>query len=702
MHVVGLLPKKLCNDLMDRFDSIYEDGVREMQRKLDLTQFGWDCWATDSENGDDDWKGANQELSSDPKVNMHFGNRPQQHLDPKLRDRVAAEWQSVSTETQCVATAKDGAFERIRFVLSMFREHFLEQMVYRTDDGHSSSSERAIYVHLFAECLSGYDAVSLLNDFERVRQHRAGTEELRDCKMSGPLTVCCGELMRQRRESVDKNVCRMMQNGDRLEFQQYIDSLDNRQNALMEITSKIHSLINHANDEDMKQELGDSVWTRRQRKRNRKNSTDDGVSKFVNEMENMQRSKTPKLDELPSILTRSTLSQTAIISFIRYLKSQDMDSDAVDEDLHTMLTPRKDYETPVDSNLFPLLQNDTLTAKSVVSHLYEFDTFRFGYRSFLYWKSCSILGGVHLILSPKYKNLKEECLQNTIYPIPKSLFVSILEMARTLRRTNKGRSLIAVDRSDYNRCYELPSASPLSISHIFVLLMYCKYTVLQYKYKKFGCREMTDIQSEDDPEIIAMAERNRAIGWWYRLITESVMFWGAMMTENDTFFTGLSCKMAFNNMMPVWNCPFSSTVSSLVAVNFASEEGVILKMKSSSYNYDRYFDCEWLSEYPHERERLFVQAANLKITDIRTFDFEEMLWTSNKHYIECLSLFSNLFRGEFISNIFKKMKNKTKMEEMLLSMIRYFETRTLTQNDIDLNGNVEMSLYEEHLITKAI
>ena len=81
---------------------------------------------------------------------------------------------------------------------------------------------------------------------------------------------------------------------------------------------------------------------------------------------------------------------------------------------------------------------------------------------------------------------------------------------------------------------ELPPLSQVSVSHIFVLLMYCNDTKLQYTYKKFGCREMGNEQTIEE-----LKEWNREIAHWYRLLVEMVYFYGEYVSRQQVFYTGM-------------------------------------------------------------------------------------------------------------------------------------------------------------------
>ena len=500
--------------------------------------------------------------------------------------------QSESEESKSNGTGKSAEFLRLKFVLNLFKNHFLEQMVYRNDDDDGpSSSEKAIYVDLFAECLSEYDAVALFNDFALIKRHRVGAEELRDCKVSGPLSVCCGGLVRECRESEDENVRKITMNDDRLEFlKEYLNSLDDKQCSLIEWTSKIHMFINHQID-------GDDETLRHDA------SSGKVISKFVNEMPSdliSMRGDT-KMDHLVPILEKCDLSSPECMALHLLLNNEYFDTDAMEEDL----------QTPADSNLFPMLTGNEITAKKVLYHLQRLSVFRFGFCRFTHWKHFD--GNHEYIASPKYANLKQECIQNQLHPISLGTFNRIASKARTLRQTKKALSLKARHGGLDNDKYEVAPDSLLSVSHIVVLLMYCNHTDLQNDYKKKGCREMVDIQSFEDTEFTALKSRNTEIAWWYRLITESVLFWGNRARPHHTFYTGLNIPLLFDTFSPNFFSIFSTTVSRGVAYRFADAKGVILQMVPSVGSWDQFLNVEWLSDFDYEEERLFVFANELAL-----------------------------------------------------------------------------------------
>merc|ERR1711971_793382 len=110
-------------------------------------------------------------------------------------------------------------------------------------------------------------------------------------------------------------------------------------------------------------------------------------------------------------------------------------------------------------------------------------------------------------------------------------FHQLFVHGQTLWMTDECRRLNSSKLGGKCQMYLIPAESPLSLSHLFVLLMYCNLTKLQAEYKKHGCRGK--IRSVVDEE--ALKKRNSKIGWWYKLIFESVFLWGTKVAAADIF-----------------------------------------------------------------------------------------------------------------------------------------------------------------------
>ena len=79
------------------------------------------------------------------------------------------------------------------------------------------------------------------------------------------------------------------------------------------------------------------------------------------------------------------------------------------------------------------------------------------------------------------------------------------------------------------------------------------------------------------------------------------------------------------------------------AHNFSNGTGVILKLVPDQSSLDRFFDVEWFTNYPQERERVFMFSTILRIENIQTFQGHSV--ENNIIFIEAFRLWSRLFGG---------------------------------------------------------
>ena len=91
-------------------------------------------------------------------------------------------------------------------------------------------------------------------------------------------------------------------------------------------------------------------------------------------------------------------------------------------------------------------------------------------------------------------------------------------------------------------------------------------------------------------------------------------------TEKGPYFCGLNCLLSFPSYVTRFCGPCSTSKAQSVAVKFADETGVILKVMNYDYNL-HYFNCSWLSAFKEEEERVFVSGAvPIKIVNITIID----------------------------------------------------------------------------------
>ena len=66
-----------------------------------------------------------------------------------------------------------------------------------------------------------------------------------------------------------------------------------------------------------------------------------------------------------------------------------------------------------------------------------------------------------------------------------------------------------------NERFELPINSAIFTSHLVCMLMYTNMIEMQYKYKKYCCTNIKDMDDENE-----LIQRHKQIHHWYKLIIE--------------------------------------------------------------------------------------------------------------------------------------------------------------------------------------
>ena len=692
------------NEMAERFNEFYQSTLKRLQIKLDRQELELDENSLFNEEQkmsmmDEEWK-----IFQESRLKWNG-----------LRERHGGEFVVILKDTECGDIMECRAFQRLDFVMNLFRDHFLKKLVY---ENGVDEEETIHFLNILEHSLPDYGPVAMSDDLEHVHESHKLTEHVVECAHRKDNRECVGELMRLHRKTVAQdrdNDEESKANGNR--FDNFMLNLDPRKSHLAALNAKIHTALchpvfNHETEEgidhdDEKKEINteDDTVPFSERPQNDA-AAQDTQMKFVNEIlveaVEDEKEQSGGVDELGALLTKSGFPTEECRKFVKFLDKHEYDSDAVKDDLvGDMLfgLPGKyALDAREDSQLFTALKRSPFWAKTVRKHFAlkghdddELSPFSFGKKRMYHWKHWH--EDEAFVPVPKYSTLKEECLQNSYFPMTLKLFHQILVEAVILSQSKKARSLKAVDRGDDNKIYEMPIDSPLSVSHIFVLLMYCNHTNLQYMYKKKGTRETSKQQTVED-----LKRANSEIGRWYKLLTEAVIMFGVRVSRGDTFFTGLNAKLSFSSFIPIWNAPFSTTVELSVAERFCDNSGVILKLQPTSNSWDQYFDTEWLSVFRHEKERLFVRASGLVIVDVK----EGGILKSNRRYLNAFNLFSSLFQGHFVTDLAPTQKAQNKMEKQLLNLITAYKVNNGLEDESDSDVSIKISLYIQQLFFQLL
>eukprot|EP01083_Nonionella_stella_P273009 926083_1 len=202
------------------------------------------------------------------------------------------------------------------------------------------------------------------------------------------------------------------------------------------------------------------------------------------------------------------------------------------------------------------------------------------------------------------------------------------------------------------------------LEYILAMMLYCNFTALQFYFSK----TYRDNKGND----------HKYFYHWGKCLKICTQQFGDAISK--TFYHGISHKAHFASYVNhdhveginIWS-PVSTSVSYPVALNFAKEHGLLVEISDTAHmvSMKRKFEINskslsvsWLSDFPGEREWLFVQSvSNLLIINILEIEsgFEyKMIFTA-------MQIIHEVIRGLFYSERLQIM-NDSDMRR-LISMI---------------------------------
>ena len=140
-----------------------------------------------------------------------------------------------------------------------------------------------------------------------------------------------------------------------------------------------------------------------------------------------------------------------------------------------------------------------------------------------------------------------------------------------------------------------------------------------------------------------------------------------------------------------------------MANRFCGADGVILKLVPSPSSNDKYFNVEWLSDFDHEKERLFAFAENIRIGDIHYFQGQTL--HKNGQYLAAFLLFSSLFSGHFVLPLLglnSKKKRLMKPWKILHDLIVVYKATNRITENVDDALNIKIPLYIQQLFYQLL
>eukprot|EP01083_Nonionella_stella_P032365 88576_1 len=245
---------------------------------------------------------------------------------------------------------------------------------------------------------------------------------------------------------------------------------------------------------------------------------------------------------------------------------------------------------------------------------------------------------------PKYESLKEELTKNRRASVTMDQWSLEYQKADTHRQSHVAKKLIANPETAVDTHWvqsphpmrnglalEIAKGEKVKTHHLVALLVYCNYTVLSYEFSKTYRRMDNDDLNDDDykqyvadetcTELLrtnnesnwSMKARHSSFYHLARYLNELIHVFSPRAMDADpfraTFYHGVNQKMKFITLRDNMYQPFSTTTSYEVAVRFSIsgiDAGMVLELSADGWS--RYFDCQCYSDFPGERELLFINS----------------------------------------------------------------------------------------------
>ena len=248
----------------------------------------------------------------------------------------------------------------------------------------------------------------------------------------------------------------------------------------------------------------------------------------------------------------------------------------------------------------------------------------------------------HLLVVPKFANLKEEILQ--------SGFVG----------KRKWRNLVylkAVKFWNTAKVKRLRSENPWpepTLEHLLAIILYCDFTTFCTAFSSTYRRENV---FETMESVISRHSEYANCG---RLLVELKWICGISHGEGP-FYCGMDRVFNIGSFAISLKGPCSTSIVREVAVNFAQEKGMILTVNNDNYDGKEatYIDCSWISNFAEESKRLWIGVRrSIRIESI-------VLVRSAKNYqnaVRALYLFDSM-----ISDLTRPTMHSTQADYEVIS-----------------------------------
>eukprot|EP01083_Nonionella_stella_P215203 774736_1 len=245
-------------------------------------------------------------------------------------------------------------------------------------------------------------------------------------------------------------------------------------------------------------------------------------------------------------------------------------------------------------------------------------------------------------IEAKYDNLKDELLHNLICVFGKEQYENTLAKAMDKLSgwvNDEGVANISCKWPYWKATYGIEKGDEITLEHILSVMFYTNYSKQCYEFSA-TFRRVTQYESDED-----MKSRHREYAIWGRLLREAVECFGTAMQDSDikTFYHGVSDTLYFDTTSIQLCGPMSTTSDFTVAVNTFSDDGLVISIPNDD-TFTLYFDCVYWSDYPQEREKLFI--GGLQPFPFKTIRNMSVRPVQNYHaYVQVIDMFHRMIEG---------------------------------------------------------
>ena len=165
--------------------------------------------------------------------------------------------------------------------------------------------------------------------------------------------------------------------------------------------------------------------------------------------------------------------------------------------------------------------------------------------------------------------------------------------------------LVLLKAEKYMKSAKVKKMKGITIEHIVAIILYCDFgklcTAFSATFRRLNVFE----------EFESVKLRHSEFANFGKLLVEAVLKFGVNRLfdeEKGPFFCGINTNLNIGYYAIRLMGPCSTSTARSVALNFAKSNGVILTLNNDGWagQFQKCFDCSWISNYFEEAERLWI------------------------------------------------------------------------------------------------